>query len=85
MSLREQAYSILIVSARDNFASAFADLLTETRYFPIYTAASVSAAKRILAEKPLILSLSTRPCLTRSALVLLLTSVPANNPLCCFW
>uniref|UniRef100_N2A6J0 ANTAR domain-containing protein n=1 Tax=Eubacterium plexicaudatum ASF492 TaxID=1235802 RepID=N2A6J0_9FIRM len=51
MSLREQAYSILIVSARDNFASAFADLLTETRYFPIYTAASVSAAKRILAEK----------------------------------
>lgn len=51
MSLREQAYSILIVSARDNFTSAFANLLTETRYFPIYTAASVSAAKRILAEK----------------------------------
>ncbi len=49
MSLRERAYSILIVSATGNF-SAFADLLPETRYSPIHTAASISAAKRILAE-----------------------------------
>ncbi len=47
MSLRERAYSILIVSATGNF---FADLLPETRYSPIHTAASISAAKRILAE-----------------------------------
>jgi response regulator NasT len=39
------------VSATDKFTSAFADLLLETRYSPIHTAASVSAAKRILAEK----------------------------------
>ena len=51
MSLRERVYSILIVSATDNFASAFADLLPETRYSPIQTAASVNAAERILAEK----------------------------------
>ena len=51
MSLRERVYSILIVSATDKFTSAFADLLLETRYSPIHTAASVSAAKRILAEK----------------------------------
>ena len=51
MSLRERVYSILIVSATDNFASAFADLLLETRYSPIHTVASVNAAKRILAEK----------------------------------
>ena len=50
MSLRERAYSILIVSATGNFSSAFADLLPETRYSPIHTAASISAAKRILAE-----------------------------------
>ena len=51
MSLRERVYSILIVSATDNFTSAFADLLSETRYSLIQTAASVNAAERILAEK----------------------------------
>ena len=50
MSFRERVYSILIVSATDRFTSAFADLLPETRYYPVHTAASVSAAKRILAE-----------------------------------
>ena len=51
MSLRERVYSILIVSATDKFTSAFADLLPETRYSPLHTAASVNAAERILAEK----------------------------------
>ncbi len=51
MRLRERAYSILIVSATDHFTSAFAGMVPETRYSPIHTAASVSAAKRILAEK----------------------------------
>ena len=51
MSLRERFYSILIVSATDSFTSAFADLLPEPRYYPIHNAASVSAAKRALAEK----------------------------------
>ena len=51
MSLKERVYSILIVSATDSFTSAFADLLPETRYSPLHTVASVSAAKRILAEK----------------------------------
>ena len=51
MSLRERVYSILIVSATDSFTSAFTDLLPETRYYPVYTVTSVSAAKRTLAEK----------------------------------
>ena len=51
MSLRERVYSILIVSATDSFTSSFADLLPETRYYPVYTVTSVSAAKRALAEK----------------------------------
>ena len=50
MSLKERAYSILIVSAADRFTSAFADLLPATRYSQVHTAASISAAKRILAE-----------------------------------
>ena len=51
MSLKERVYSILIVSATDSFTSAFADLLPETRYYPVYTVTSISAAKRALAEK----------------------------------
>ena len=51
MSLRERVYSILTVSATDSFTSAFADLLPETRYYPVHAVASVSAAKRVLAEK----------------------------------
>ena len=52
MSLKERVYSILVVSATDSFTSAFADLLPETRYYPVHTVASVSAAKRVLSEKP---------------------------------
>ena len=52
MSLRERVYSILVVSATDSFTSAFADLLPETRYYPVHTVASISAAKRVLSEKP---------------------------------
>lgn len=51
MSLKERVYSILMVSAADNFSSAFADLLPESRYYPVDTAASINTAKRILAEK----------------------------------
>ena len=52
MSLKERVYSILVVSATDSFTSAFADLLPETRYYPVHTVASISAAKRVLSEKP---------------------------------
>ena len=51
MSFRERVYSILIVSATDRFTSAFADLLPATRYSQVHTAARISAAKRMLAEK----------------------------------
>ena len=51
MSLRERSYSILIVSAADSFTSAFANLLSETRYYPVRSVTSVSAAKQILAER----------------------------------
>ena len=51
MSLRERVYSILIVSATDSFTSAFTSLLSEIRYYPVLTVSSVSAARRILAEK----------------------------------
>ena len=88
MSLRERFYSILIVSATDSFTSAFADLLPETRYYPIHNVTSVSAAKRALAEKtfdfviinaPLPDDVGTRfaidTCTTKPSAVLLLSLI----------
>ncbi len=51
MSLKERAYSILIVSATDAFTSALADLFSAAKYSPIHTVSSVSAARRELTEK----------------------------------
>ena len=51
MSFKECTYSVLIVSATDAFTSAFADLLPETRYYPVHSVTSVSAAKQTLVEK----------------------------------
>lgn len=51
MSLKERTYSILVVSSTDSFASAFIGSLPEIRYYPVLTASSVSAAKRMLKEK----------------------------------
>ncbi|MGI5947627.1 MAG: ANTAR domain-containing response regulator [Lachnospiraceae bacterium] len=51
MSLKERAYSILIVSATDAFTSALADLFSAAKYSPIHTVSSVSAARCELTEK----------------------------------
>lgn len=51
MSLKERVYSILVVSAAENFNTALAALLPESRYNPIITVSSVSAAKRAIAER----------------------------------
>lgn len=50
MGLKERCYSILIVSAADSFTSAFSGLLP-SRYAPIHTVTSISAAKRAIAER----------------------------------
>lgn len=51
MSLKERIYSVLIVSATESLTSALCELLPEARYYPVDTAANISAAKRILSEK----------------------------------
>ena len=51
MTLRERSYSILIVSATDAFTSAFADVLSQTKYFPVHTVFSINAARRELTDK----------------------------------
>lgn len=50
MSLKERIYSVLIVSATDNFNSNTLSLLPESSFSPVHIVSSISAAKRALAE-----------------------------------
>ncbi|MBQ8515088.1 MAG: ANTAR domain-containing protein [Ruminococcus sp.] len=51
MSLKEQVYSILVVSAADSFNSALTAMLPRSKYDPIQTVSNVSTAKRALADR----------------------------------
>ena len=51
MSLEQRGYSVLVASAMDNFNSALSDLLPGAACSPVHMVASVSAAKRMLAER----------------------------------
>ena len=66
MSLKERTYSILVVSSTDSFASAFIGSLPEIRYYPVLTASSVSAAKRMLKEKSFDFVIINSPLYRRS-------------------
>ena len=51
MELRNQCYSVLIVSASEAFNNALSALLPAYRYDPLRIVSGVSAAKRILNER----------------------------------
>ncbi|MEE1053907.1 MAG: ANTAR domain-containing protein [Acutalibacteraceae bacterium] len=51
MSLKERIYSVLVVSSTEGFNNALRELLPESKYSPTRFVASVSAAKRELAER----------------------------------
>ena len=51
MDLKEQVYSVLVVSASENFNNALSGLLPAFRYTPVRYVSGISAAKRILSER----------------------------------
>ena len=51
MGLREQIYSILLVSSGEKFNRSLLDALPEHRYYPIRVVAGVTAARRELLER----------------------------------
>ena len=51
MDLKEQIYSVLVVSASENFNNALSGLLPAFRYAPVRYVSGISAAKRILSER----------------------------------
>ena len=50
MSLEEHIYSVLVVSAAEKLNMAFSSLMPESRYQPVKTVGSISAAKRAWDE-----------------------------------
>ncbi len=51
MSLKERVYSVLVVSASDDFNAACAAMLPDSTYSPIKVVSNISAAKRETAER----------------------------------
>lgn len=51
MSLKERAYSVLVISAKENFNASLQSLLPESKYAPVQMVSSVSLAKRVLLER----------------------------------
>ncbi|MGN0526568.1 MAG: ANTAR domain-containing response regulator [Acutalibacteraceae bacterium] len=51
MSLQEQVYSVLVVSASDTFNASLTPLLPESKFDPIRTETSVNSARRALSER----------------------------------
>ncbi len=51
VSLQEQIYSVLVVSASDAFNSALTPLLPDSKFAPVRFETSVNAAKRVLADR----------------------------------
>ncbi len=52
MSLKEQVYSVLIVSSANNFNSAIKELLPESKYSPVNIVSDICTAKRELSHRP---------------------------------
>lgn len=51
MSLKERVYSVLVISAKENFNASLQSLLPESKYTPVQIVSSVSLAKRVLLER----------------------------------
>ena len=51
MRLKEQVYSVLVVSASERFLGALSDLLPPARYQPVCRVPDVQAARRAAAER----------------------------------
>lgn len=51
MSLKERVYSVLVISAKENFNASLQSLLPESKYAPVQMVSSVSPAKRVLLER----------------------------------
>ena len=51
MSLKERVYSVVVISAKENFNASLQSLLPESKYAPVQMVSSVSLAKRVLLER----------------------------------
>ena len=61
MSLKQNVYSVLILSSSDTFFSSLKDLMPESRFYPIQRAGDCSSASRLLSEQEFDLILINSP------------------------
>ena len=52
MSLKERVYSVLVVSTAEKLNTALISLMPESRYSPVRIVSGISAARRLLSERP---------------------------------
>ncbi len=52
MSLKEQVYSVLVVSSSERLSAALNEFLPEASYRPVTAVSSVSAAERAVTQRP---------------------------------
>ena len=52
MSLKERVYSVLVVSAAEKLNTALISLMPDSRYDPVRIVSGISAARRLLSERP---------------------------------
>ncbi|MBQ7129132.1 MAG: antitermination regulator, partial [Clostridia bacterium] len=50
MDLKEQVFSVLVISASEKFNNSIAEFIPKSRFTPIIIADNVSAAKRVLVD-----------------------------------
>ncbi len=61
MSLKEQVYSVLVVSASDKFNQALSEIFSVPVFSPVQFVANISAAKRAVAERDFDMAIVNSP------------------------
>lgn len=51
MNLQKRVYSVLLVSAQENFNNAMTEMLPSSSYYPVKFTSSISSAKRAVADR----------------------------------
>ena len=85
MSLKEQVYSVLIVSAAERFNDALSLLLPPSRYQPVCKVSDISTAKRALAERTFDFVIINSPLPDDPGIRFAIDTSADQESWCCLW
>ena len=84
MSLREQVYSVLVVSASEKFNQALPEFFPVPGFSPLNIVSNVSSAKRAVAERDFDLVIVNSPLPDESGIRFSIDTATANNSVVLF-